>query len=89
MTSSDNNTKPLDSSFTKGKSLNIPKGLESRGDFMCSVRPLEMGEFGEVAQCVRLDFVEILYDESPSSKVAAKGDSETKNALQGKKKKQK
>ena len=55
---------------------------------MCSVRPLEMGEFGEVAQCVRLDFVEILYDESPTSKVAAKGDSETKNALQGKKKKQ-
>ncbi len=87
MTSSDNNTKPLDTSFTKVKTLNIPKGLDSKGDFMCSVRPLEMGEFGEVAQCVRLDFVEILYDETPVNKVAVKGDSETKNAMQGKKKK--
>lgn len=60
--------------------MNIPKPLDSKGDFMCSVRPLEMGEFGEVAQCVRLDFVEILYHDSPTNRVAAvKGDSDTKN----------
>ena len=59
MTSSENA-----SILIKLKSLKLPKGPEAKGDFMCSVRPLEMGELGEVAQCVRLDLVEVLYDDA-------------------------
>ena len=39
----------MDTSLIKLKTLRIPKGMDSKGDFMCSVRPLEMGDQGEVA----------------------------------------